>query len=63
MNSLYCRLCFNSLIHLFIYLKSDLSFLPWMKLKTTEDEHLNNSLGDAGLISPDKEDISRILVE
>ncbi|XP_026873382.1 lectin, galactoside-binding-like b isoform X3 [Electrophorus electricus] len=29
--------------------------------KNTEDDHLNNSIGDAGLISPDKEDISRIL--
>uniref|UniRef100_A0A8B9KR70 Galectin n=1 Tax=Astyanax mexicanus TaxID=7994 RepID=A0A8B9KR70_ASTMX len=28
----------------------------------TEDDHLNNSFGDPGLISPDKEDISRILV-
>ncbi|KAG9275455.1 galectin-related protein [Astyanax mexicanus] len=27
----------------------------------TEDDHLNNSFGDPGLISPDKEDISRIL--
>ncbi|XP_026873381.1 lectin, galactoside-binding-like b isoform X2 [Electrophorus electricus] len=30
--------------------------------KNTEDDHLNNSIGDAGLISPDKEDISRILI-
>ncbi|XP_047668935.1 lectin, galactoside-binding-like b isoform X1 [Tachysurus fulvidraco] len=30
-------------------------------IKTTEDDHLNNSLGDSGLISPDKENISRIL--
>ncbi|KAM9476721.1 lectin, galactoside-binding-like b [Clarias gariepinus] len=28
---------------------------------TTEDDHLNSSLGDAGLISPDKEDVTRIL--
>lgn len=30
---------------------------------TEDDHHLNNSYEDAGLISPDKEDISRILVE
>lgn len=27
-----------------------------------EDEHLNDSLGNPGLISPDKEDLSRLLV-
>lgn len=27
-----------------------------------EADHLNDSLGDPGLISPDKEDVSRLLV-
>lgn len=31
-------------------------------LKTVEDDHLNDSLGNPGLISPDKEDLSRHLV-
>uniref|UniRef100_A0A8C1UQ19 Galectin n=1 Tax=Cyprinus carpio TaxID=7962 RepID=A0A8C1UQ19_CYPCA len=30
-------------------------------INTEDDLHLNNSFGDSGLISPDKEDISRIL--
>lgn len=31
-------------------------------LKNVEDDHLNDSLGNPGLISPDKEDLSRLLV-
>lgn len=31
-------------------------------LKNVKDEHLNDSLGNPGLISPDKEDLSRLLV-
>lgn len=31
-------------------------------LKDVEDERLNDSLGNPGLISPDKEDLSRLLV-
>lgn len=30
-------------------------------LKNVEDDHLNDSLGNPGLISPDKEDLSRLL--
>ncbi|XP_016412410.1 galectin-related protein-like [Sinocyclocheilus rhinocerous] len=30
-------------------------------INTEDDVHLNNSFGDSGFISPDKEDISRIL--
>ncbi|XP_041644898.1 galectin-related protein-like isoform X2 [Cheilinus undulatus] len=30
-------------------------------LQTVEDDHLNDSLGNPGLISPDKEDLSRLL--
>ncbi|XP_010865832.1 galectin-related protein B isoform X2 [Esox lucius] len=30
-------------------------------LKNTEDDHLNDSLGNPGLISPDRDDISRLL--
>lgn len=31
-------------------------------LKNVEEDHLNDSLGNPGLISPDKEDLSRLLV-
>ncbi|CAG6016480.1 unnamed protein product [Menidia menidia] len=32
-----------------------------MVLKNVDDDHLNDSLGNAGLISPDKEDLARLL--
>ncbi|KAM6956439.1 galectin-related protein B-like [Aplochiton taeniatus] len=31
------------------------------EIKSTEDDHLNDSIGNPGLISPDREDISRLL--
>lgn len=33
-----------------------------LALKNVEEDHLNDSLGNPGLISPDKEDLSRLLV-
>lgn len=39
-----------------------LCLLTPLMLKDVEDEHLNDSLGNPGLISPDKEDLSRLLV-